>query len=456
MKFTPHPYQREAIIRIEEHDRYGLFLDMGLGKSVITLTAIADLIYDFVNVSKVLIIAPRTVAESTWQTEAAKWDHLHGLTFSTVLGTQCQRIAALEQDADCYVINRENVVWLCEYYGYRLPFDMLVIDESSSFKNPAAKRFKALKKIWMSFDRTVILTGTPAPQNLLDLWPQIYLLDGGVALGKTITAYRKSFFRPEKTNGHVVYSYRIMDKASEHRIYERISDLCMSLKAKDFLTLPPRLDNVITVQMDDKAKAIYRKMARELALAVKGEEVTAANAAALSGKLQQMANGRVYTDDQGIMDIHTGKLDKLAEIAEDNPGKPLLVFYLYRHDLSRLQEYFPEAKTLKGAEELTAWNRGGIPMLLAHPASTAYGLNLQAGGNIIVWYGLTWSLEQYQQANARLYRQGQEQPVIIHHLVTKDTIDEQIMKALQSKAAGQDALLEAVKAKIYELGGDTL
>ena len=455
MKFTPHPYQREAIIRIEEHDRYGLFLDMGLGKSVITLTAIADLIYDFVNVSKVLIIAPRTVAESTWQAEAAKWDHLHGLTFSTVLGTQCQRIAALEQDADCYVINRENVVWLCEYYGYRLPFDMLVIDESSSFKNPAAKRFKALKKIWMTFDRTVILTGTPAPQNLLDLWPQIYLLDGGVALGKTITAYRKSFFRPEKTNGHVVYSYRIMDKASEHRIYERIGNLCMSLKAKDFLTLPPRLDNVITVQMDDKAKAIYRKMARELALAVKGEEVTAANAAALSGKLQQMANGRVYTDDQGIMDIHTGKMDKLAEIAEDNPGKPLLVFYLYRHDLSRLQEHFPEAKILKGAEELTDWNRGEIPMLLAHPASTAYGLNLQAGGNIIVWYGLTWSLEQYQQANARLYRQGQEQPVIIHHLVTKDTIDEQIMKALQSKAAGQDALLEAVKAKIYELGGDT-
>ena len=235
MKFTPHPYQREAIARIEEHYRYGLFLDIGLGKSVITLTAIAELIYDFAEIRKVLIIAPRTVAESTWQVEAAKWDHLNGLTFSTVLGTQSQRIAALEQDADCYVINRENVVWLCEYYGYRLSFDMFVIDESSSFKNPADKRFKALKKIWMTFDRTVILTGTPAPQNLLDLWPQIYLLDGGVALGKTITVYRKSFFRPEKTNGHVVYSYRIMDKASENRIYERIGNLCMSLKAKDYI-----------------------------------------------------------------------------------------------------------------------------------------------------------------------------------------------------------------------------
>lgn len=404
-------------------------------------------------VNKVLIVAPRTVAESTWQDEAAKWEHLN-LTFSTVLGTAKQREAALQKEADCYVINRENVVWLCQYYKFRLPFDMLVIDESSSFKNPQAKRFRALRKCRACFNRVVILTGTPAPNTLIDLWSQIYLLDGGAALGKTITGYRNTYFKPDRMNGYIVYSYKLRTPESEQAIYDAIEPLCMSLKAKDYLKLPKRLDNVIKIDLPEKAKKVYKQMAKELVLGIGSEdEITVANAAALSNKLLQMANGRVYTDEGKVLDIHEGKVEKLKEIQEANEGKPILVFYAYKHDLAKLQECFPEAKCLTGADELKAWNAGKIPMLLAHPASTAYGLNLQAGGNIIVWFGLTWSLEQYQQANARLYRQGQDKPVVIHHLVSAGTVDEQVMKALQTKAAGQDALLAAVKAKIREYGG---
>lgn len=404
-------------------------------------------------VQRVLIVAPRTVAESTWQDEAQKWDHLH-LKFSTVLGTPSQRIGALEQDADCYVINRENVVWLCEYYNYRLPFDMVVLDESSSFKNPSAKRFRALRKARTCFDRVILLTGTPAPNTLLDIWSQIYLLDGGEALGRTITSYRNQYFRPDKRNGYIVYSYRLRDDQAEQEIYDAIAPEVMSLKAADYLKLPPRIDNVIRVEMDAKAQKTYKTMEKELVLGMgTDDEITAMNAAALSNKLLQLANGCIYTDEGNTVAVHDAKIDKLAEIVEQNEGKPILVFYAYKHDLSKLQQRFPAAKTLEGAAELRDWNAGRIPMLLAHPASTAYGLNLQAGGNIIVWYGLTWSLEQYQQANARLYRQGQDKPVIINHLVTKGTMDEQVMKALQSKAAGQDALLAAVKAKIQEYGG---
>jgi SNF2 family DNA or RNA helicase len=427
---------------------------MGLGKTIITLTAIQDLIYDMFEVSRVLIVAPRTVAESTWQDEARKWEHLH-LRFSTVLGPAQKRIAALQRPADCYVINRENVVWLCDYYKYRLPFDMLVIDESSSFKNPRAKRFRALRKCLPCFSRVVILTGTPAPNNLIDIWSQIYLLDRGEALGKVITAYRDRYFKPDKMNGYIVYSYRLKDSRAEQEIYDAIDPLCMSLKASDYLTMPARIDNVVKVVMPPDAEKAYKQMSRDLVLGMgSDEEITAANAAALSNKLLQMANGRVYNDDGAVTDIHSAKIEKLAEIVEQNDGKPILVFYSYKHDLSRLRLHFPDARVLQGADELRAWNAGKIPMLLAHPASTAYGLNLQAGGNIIVWYGLTWSLEQYQQANARLYRQGQDKPVIINHLVTKGTIDEQVMKALKNKAAGQEALLMAVKAEIKAIRGE--
>lgn len=404
-------------------------------------------------VQRVLIVAPRTVAESTWQDEAKKWQHLH-LRFSTVLGTPSQRIKALKQDADCYVISRDSVTWLCEYYRYQLPFDMLVLDESSSFKNPQAKRFKALRRARTCFDRVVLLTGTPAPNTLMDIWSQIYLLDGGEALGRTITSYRNQYFRPDKRNGYIVYSYRLRDDQAEQEIYDAIAPEVMSLKAADYLKLPPRIDNVIRVEMDTKAQKTYKTMEKELVLGLgTDDEITAMNAAALSNKLLQLANGCIYTDEGNTVAVHDAKIDKLAEIVEQNEGKPILVFYAYKHDLSKLQQRFPGAKTLEGAAELRDWNAGRIPMLLAHPASTAYGLNLQAGGNIIVWYGLTWSLEQYQQANARLYRQGQDKPVIINHLVTKGTMDEQVMKALQSKAAGQDALLAAVKAKIQEYGG---
>ena len=404
-------------------------------------------------IQRVLIVAPRTVAESTWQDEAEKWEHLH-LKFSTVLGTPSQRIKALKQDADCYVISRDSVTWLCEYYRYQLPFDMLVLDESSSFKNPQAKRFKALRRARTCFDRVILLTGTPAPNTLLDIWSQIYLLDGGEALGRTITSYRNQYFRPDKRNGYIVYSYRLRDDQAEQEIYDAIAPEVMSLKAADYLKLPPRIDNVIRVEMDAKAQKIYKAMEKDLVLGLgTDDEITAMNAAALSNKLLQLANGCVYTDEGNTVAVHDAKIEKLKEIAEQNEGKPILVFYAYKHDLSKLQQRFPAAKTLEGAAELRDWNAGRIPMLLAHPASTAYGLNLQAGGNIIVWYGLTWSLEQYQQANARLYRQGQDKPVIINHLVTKGTMDEQVMKALQSKVAGQDALLAAVKAKIQEYGG---
>ena len=445
MQFIPHEYQREAIERLLTNDHYGLFLDMGLGKTIITLTAIEQLIYDRMEVQKVLIVAPRTVAESTWQSEAAKWDHLKHLRFSTVLGTAKQREAALQKDADCYVINRENVEWLCDYYLYRLPFDMLVVDESSSFKNPQSKRFKALKKI--PFERVVILTGTPAPNTLMDIWSQIYLLDKGERLGRNITAYRHRWFLPDKHNGNIVYSYKLQTGASGE-IYRRLSTCCMSLKAADYLKLPERMDNVVRLELDKKAREMYQKMIHDLALTIDSESITALSAAALSNKLLQMANGAVYDDEQGVVEIHGYKLEALKEILEANEGKPVLVFYAYKHDRERLLKTFKSARCLDGAKDMEAWNKGKIPLLLAHPASTAYGLNLQAGGNIIVWYGLTWSLELYQQANARLHRQGQDKPVIVHHLVVAGTMDENVMAALQAKRVGQDELLEAVKERL--------
>lgn len=416
----------------------------GLGKTVSTLMAIESLIYDRLEVKNVLLVAPKKVAESTWSQEAAKWAQTRNLRISQVLGSAKDREQALQSDADIYVMNRENVIWLCDKYkGKPLPFDMLVIDESSSFKNPQAKRFKALKR--HTFDRVVLLTGTPAPNTLMDLWPQIYLLDKGERLGRTITEYRRRYFRPDKTNGHVVFSYAL-NPGADSQIYGRITDICMSLKAKDYLTLPDRIDNVIEVVMSDSEKEKYKTMEKEHVLGLGQEnEISALNAASVANKLLQMANGYVYDDEGNLVHIHDQKIDLLKELVDVNEGKPMLVFYNYKHDLAAIKEAFPKATELSDDNDVAEWNTGKIQMLLAHPASAGYGLNLQAGGHIIVWYGLTWSLEQYQQANARLHRQGQTEPVIVHHLVTKGTMDEQVMRSLSRKEESQDALLEAIK-----------
>lgn len=444
MNFQPHPYQSVAIKQILAHTHYGLLLDMGLGKTVSTLMAIESLIYDRLEVKKVLLIAPKKVAESTWSQEASKWAQTRNLRISQVLGSAKDREQALQADADIYVMNRENVIWLCDKYkGKPLPFDMLVIDESSSFKNPQAKRFKALKR--HTFGRVVLLTGTPAPNTLMDLWPQIYLLDKGERLGRTITEYRRRYFRPDKTNGHVVFSYAL-NPGADSQIYGRITDICMSLKAKDYLTLPDRIDNVIEVVMSDSETEKYKIMEKEHVLGLGQEnEISALNAASVANKLLQMANGYVYDDEGNLVHIHDQKIDRLKELVDVNEGKPMLVFYNYKHDLAAIKEAFPKATELTDDNDVADWNKGKIQMLLAHPASAGYGLNLQAGGHIIVWYGLTWSLEQYQQANARLHRQGQTEPVIVHHLVTKGTMDEQVMRSLSRKEESQDALLEAIK-----------
>lgn len=451
MRFQPHPYQQEAISRLIQHEHYGLLLDMGLGKTVSVLSALAALRFDYCTIGRTLVIAPLKVAEDTWQAEAQKWDNLRQLTFSTVLGNERTRKAALQIPADVYVINRENVAWLAELYRYALPFDVCVVDESSSFKNPSSKRFKTLRKCLGSFQRVYILTGTPSPNTLMDLWAQVYLLDRGERLGRTITAYRQQYFLPGQSNGHVVYNWRVRDEAARQQVYDRIQDICMSLSAADYLRLPPRIDNVVPVSLGS-SMALYKQMKHDLVVKLQDSEITAANAAVLSNTLLQMANGNLYEEDKrGYVYLHSEKLKKLKEIVDENIGRPVLVFYAFRHDRSSIEKHLgAEVEVLEDADTVRRWNHGEIQVLLAHPASCAYGLNLQAGGNIIVWYGLTWSLELYQQANARLYRQGQTQPVIIHHLVAKGTIDEQVMEALRRKKSGQDELLQAIKAHLKE------
>lgn len=456
MKFVPHEYQRFAIEKIIELPEAGLLMDMGLGKTSITLTAINSLMYDMFEVSKVLVIAPKRVAEDIWTTEAGKWDHLQHLRISRVLGNQRERLAALAADADVYVVNRENVVWLVGQCRKTWPFDMIVVDELSSFKSNQAKRFKALKQVRPLASRFVGLTGTPAPNGLLDLWPQMYLIDRGERLGKNITGYRNRYFYPGKSNGFVVYSYEPKPGAEE-AIQQKISDICISMKAEDYLHMPELIVNDIPVYMDQRETDRYRELEREKLMAVDGEQITALNAAAVYNKLLQMANGSVYTDDNTVVDIHSKKLEALAEILNTSNGQPVLVFYNFRHDYERLVSAFKEYKprTLKGQTDIRDWNDGKIPLLLAQPASMGHGLNLQAGGHIIVWYGLNWSLELYQQANARLYRQGQKQGVIIHRLVTKGTVDEEVIKRLESKDVTQDSLLDALKARIRRCKDDS-
>lgn len=445
MIFRPHEYQQRAIRRVEDQERVGLFLDMGLGKTVITLTAVRDLIEDFA-VARVLVIAPKRVAEDTWSRESEKWDHLQGLRVSRVLGGPADRRKALEQDADVYVIGRDNVCWLVEHLGAAWPFDMVVIDELSSFKSPQAKRFKALRKVMPRVRRVVGLTGTPSPNGLMDLWAEVYLLDQGERLQKTIGAYRELYFKPGASNGHVVYQW-IPRRGSAEKIEKLLEDLCVSMSAADYLQLPDRIDNEIRVRLTGEELQQYRQMEQEQILQLEGDEaVVALSAAAVMTKLLQMANGAVYTEGGGVHRIHRQKLGALQEILEA-AGEPVLVFYSFRHDLAAIMEAVPEARILEGPEDIAAWNRGEIPVLLAHPASVGYGLNLQQGGHVIVWYGLTWSLELYQQANARLHRQGQEKPVIVHHLIAEGTVDEQVLKALRAKDTSQAALLAALKER---------
>lgn len=452
MKFVPHTYQKMAIDKILDTPKAGLFLDMGLGKTVITLTAIEELMYDRFDVGRVLVIAPLRVAEDTWSRESQKWDHLKHLKISKILGSATQRRKALAKDADIYIVNRENVVWLTNELsgiGEGWDFDMVVIDELSSFKSAKAQRFKALRKYITRSSRVVGLTGTPAPNGLIDLWSQIYLLDGGERLGTTVTGFRERYFLPNQRNQNVIFNYKPKDEA-EQAINAKIADICISMRAEDWLEMPERIDNIQSVKLSPQEMSRYNTFERECYMEFLDGEVTATSAAALSNKLLQYSNGAMYLPDGGYVKTSDAKLDVLEEIIEVSGGKPILCFYAYRHDLERIEERFKFAKKLEGSDDIEKWNRGEIPLLLAHPAGAGHGLNLQAGGNIIVWFGLTWSLELYQQANARLYRQGQENTVIIHHLITEGTADENVLNSLQDKKDVQDELLNALKAKYGE------
>lgn len=445
MKYKPHNYQAFASEFILEHPVCCIMLDMGLGKTVITLTALWELVLDRFDVSRILVIAPKRVAEDTWPKEIAKWEHLSGLSFSLVLGSRADREAALRKRAFIYIINRENVAWLVE--NYRWDFDMVVIDELSSFKSNKAERFKAMKRIRPKVSRIIGLTGTPAPNSLLDLWPQMYLLDMGQRLGRFIGGFRDRFFVPDKRTREIIYSYKPRDGA-EDTIYSLVSDICISMKAVDYLDMPERIDNRIEVVMSAKEQKLYDDFQRDMVLAIEGEELDAVNAAALSNKLLQMANGAVYGDDRKVLPIHDRKLDALEDLVEAANGKPLLVAYWYKHDLQRIQARFKNARCIDTSKDIDDWNVGKIPLALIHPASAGHGLNLQEGGCTIVWFGLTWSLELYQQLNARLWRQGQKHTVVIHHIVTKGTHDEDVMRALGNKDMRQSALIEAVRARI--------
>ncbi|WP_159723157.1 DEAD/DEAH box helicase [Enterococcus sp. CSURQ0835] len=452
MQAKLHEYQTYSKDWILDHPYCALLLDMGLGKTLSSLTAIDELLNTFEVIENVLVIAPLSVAEKTWTDEIEKWDHLNHLTFSKILGSKNQRLQALQQKTDVYLINRENVEWLVEHYKQKWPFKTVIIDELSSFKSPQAKRFKALRKVRPLMERVIGLTGTPSPNSLLDLWSEIYLLDQGERLGKTITQYRNRYFTPGQKNGHIVYSWDLVPGAEE-KIYQKIGDICVSMKAKDYLKLPPKTDNVVEVELSPQSWKKYKELERHYVLELKDSDVVASNAATLSNKLLQLANGSIYDENGEAVVIHDEKLDALERIVEDSQGQPVLVFYQYKHDLDRILKQFKQAKVLDvSAGDIQKWNTGKIPILLAHPQSAGHGLNLQQGGHIIVWFGLTWSLEYYQQANARLDRQGQPYPVIIHHLVAKGTIDEDVMKALKNKGLGQDALMAAVKARMQEVG----
>ena len=446
MKYNPHSYQEYAIKFIESHPISALFLDMGLGKTSITLTAVNELLFDSFEVRKVLVIAPLRVARNTWCDEIKKWDHLRNIKYSIVVGTEKERIFALNKRVDIYIINRENVDWLVNKSGYKFDFDMIVIDELSSFKNHQSKRFKSLMKIRPKVKRIVGLTGTPSSNGLMDLFAEFKVLDLGERLGYFIGQYRNTYFKPDKTNGAIVYSYKPLPNA-EDSIYEKISDITVSMKASEYLKMPELVISNYQVEMSDNEKKQYDEMKKNLICEIKDGEITVSNAGSLSNKLSQFANGAVYDDEQNIVEIHSRKLDALEDIIESMNGKPLLVAYWYKHDLQRIKKRF-DVREIKTGKDIADWNKGKIPVALIHPASAGHGLNLQQGGSTLVWFGLTWSLELYQQTNGRLYRQGQKNTVVIQHIVTKGSIDEQILKALERKNKTQEDLIEAVKANL--------
>lgn len=447
MKYSPHDYQAFATDFIIQNPVAAVFLDMGLGKSVITLTAIKDLCLDSFQVRKVLVIAPLRVARDTWPTEIEKWDHLKDLKYAVAVGTETERKAALKQKANIYIINRENVQWLVEESGLPFDYDMVVIDELSSFKSFQAKRFRSLLKVRPTVKRMVGLTGTPSSNGLMDLWAQFRLLDLGKRLNRFITHYRNQYFTPDKRNGQVVFSYKPLPGA-EDAIYSAISDITISMKAVDHLNMPECVMNEVKVALSEKERKTYNTMKADLVVSLQGEEIDAGTAAALAGKLSQMANGAVYGEDKNYLEFHNRKLDALEDLIEAANGKPVLVAYWFKHDLERIKKRF-DVREISTSKDIQDWNNGKIPVAVIHPASAGHGLNLQAGGSTMIWFGLTWSLELYQQANARLWRQGQQaDTVVIHHIIAAGTIDERIMAALRNKDKTQSALIEAVKANM--------
>ena len=447
MKYNPHNYQAYATDFILDHPEAAVFLDMGLGKSVITLTALLDLCLDRFEISKVLVIAPLRVARDTWSTEIHKWDHLKPFTYSVVVGTVAERKAALAKKAHIYLINRENVSWLVEDSGFPFDFDMVVIDELSSFKSYQAKRFRSLLKVRPTVKRIVGLTGTPSSNGLMDLWAEFRVLDLGKRLGRFITHYRNTYFQPDKRNGMVIYSYKPLPGA-EDAIYSQISDMTISMKAVDHLNMPECIMNEVRVSLSEEERQKYDTLRDDLILSIGDSDIDAANAASLSNKLSQMANGAVYGDEKSVHHIHDHKLDALEDLIEAANGKPVLVAYWFKHDLERIQKRF-KVREIKTSKDITDWNDGKIPVAVIHPASAGHGLNLQAGGSTLIWFGLTWSLELYQQTNARLWRQGQKSAtVVIHHIVTEDTIDELILKALHRKEKSQNSLIDAVRVTL--------
>lgn len=455
-EFIPHKYQLTAINHVINVPKCGLFLDMGLGKTVSTLTAIKELKYNRFQVNKVLIIAPKKVAEGTWSKEKDKWNHTKDFRVSLVLGSQQKRIRALSVNADLYIINRENIPWLVDYLRNDWYFDTVVIDESSSFKNSRSKRFKALKMVLPKINRLIELTGTPSPNGVEDLWAQIYLLDQGTRLEKYITHFRAKYMEPNKRNRSQIFDYKIKDGVYDS-IINKISDICISMKSEDYLELPDLSYNEIPVILNDKARRDYDKMERDFVLELEGaeDEITAVNAAALSNKLLQISNGAVY-DSTGIYtEVHDAKIEAFLELVERLQGKSLLVFYNFQHDRDRIKRALEKSdlvvKELKTTQDEDDWNAGKIDILLTHPASAAYGLNLQEGGNHVCWFGLSWNLEHYQQANKRLHRQGQKEKVIIHHLVTQGTRDEEVMRALDNKAGVQEEIMQSLKARIKKV-----
>lgn len=449
MKYKAHNYQTYCSNFIIQNPIAGLFLDCGLGKTVITLTAIEELLFNRFEVSRVLIIAPLRVARDTWPAEIEKWEHLKNLTYSVCIGTPNERLAALYKKADIYIINRENVPWLVESGLFH--FDMVIIDELSSFKNHNSKRFKALRKMRPAVKRVVGLTGTPASNGLMDLFAEIQLLDMGERLGRYIGGYRSRYFTPDRRNQHIVFSYKPLDGAEE-AIYDKISDICISMRSADLLQMPELTVNNVQVKLSEKEQTLYQTLKRDLILPFSDGDIDASSAASLSMKLHQMANGAVYDENQQIKFIHDRKIEALEDLVEAANGKPVLIAYWFKHDLQRiLNNENLNAQPLVSAQDFKDWNEGKIPVALIHPASAGHGLNLQSGGSTLIWFGLTWSLELYQQTNARLYRQGQKHPVVIHHILTKGTVDEQVLKALNSKDKIQDSLLEAVKAEIMEV-----